>query len=176
MSRVNKSELAEILGKTPQTLTTWQKNGMPIFAEGRNGQANQYDTAQVIEWLIAREIGKLSIDQEGRVHDYELERARLTHHQANKTQLEEEVLRGSLIPEEIVLQVQGDMVSSFRAKMLAIPTKAAHAVIGLEDMSEAQDVLKQFIYEALKELADYDPAQYGVNPSPEYSEDGGPAA
>lgn len=162
MSLVNKTHLAEILGKSQQTLTTWQKNGMPIFAEGSNGQANQYKTEDVIQWLINREIGKLTVDDEGRVHDYEAERARLTHHQANKTELESKVLKGQLIHAETVEQVQGDMVSSFRSKILAIPTKAAHSMIGLDDLNEAKDILKEYLYEALSELADYEPRQYGI--------------
>lgn len=162
MSLVNKTHLAEILGKSQQTLTTWQKNGMPIFAEGSNGQANQYKTEDVIQWLINREIGKLTVDDDGRVHDYEAERARLTHHQANKTELESKVLKGQLIHAETVEQVQGDMVSSFRSKILAIPTKAAHSMIGLDDLNEAKDILKEYLYEALSELADYEPRQYGI--------------
>lgn len=173
---VNKTQLAEILGKSVQTLTTWQKNGMPIFADGSNGQANQYDTAAVIDWLVSREISKLSIDSEGRVHDYEMERARLTHHQANKTALEEAVLQGSLIPADKVERVQGDMVSAFRAKMLSLPTKAAHSLVALETLSEAQDAIKPFIYEALKELADYEPKQYGIDALEEGSGNGSAAA
>lgn len=176
MALVNKSQLAEIVGKTQQTLTTWQKNGLPIFAEGRNGQSHQYETADVIQWMINREIGKLTVSDDGRVHDYEAERARLTHHQANKTALEESVLKGKLIPAEVVEQVQGDMVSAFRARILSIPTKAAHAVLGLDDMNEAQDTLKQFLYEALNELADYRPAQYGIESVDEDREDGGTAS
>lgn len=173
---VNKTQLAEILGKSQQTLTTWQKNGMPIFAEGSNGQANQYDTEQVINWLVSREISKLSVDSDGRVHDYEMERARLTHHQANKTSLEEAVLKGSLIPAEKVERVQGDMVSAFRAKMLSLPTKAAHSLIQLETLSEAQDAIKPYIYEALKELSDYEPNQYGIEHLEAHSSDGCAAA
>lgn len=160
---VNKQELSEILGKSERTLTTWQKNGMPIAVDGVRGSSNQYDTAKVIEWLISREVGKLTVSGDGTVHDYDSERARLTFHQANKTALEESVLKGTLIPAERVESFQCDMVSAFRAKVLAIPTKAAHAILGLDDLSEAQDVLKSFLYEALNELADYEPDQYGID-------------
>lgn len=159
---INKSELSEILGKSERTLTTWQKNGMPIAVDGGRGASNQYDTESVINWLINREIGKLTVDEDGRVHDYEAERARLTHFQANKTELESKVLKGQLIHAETVEQVQGDMVSSFRSKILAIPTKAAHSMIGLDDLNEAKEILKEYLYEALSELADYEPRQYGI--------------
>lgn len=157
---VNKKELSEILGKTQQTLTTWQKNGLPIFAEGSNGMSHQYKTEDVIQWLISREISKLTIDSEGRVHDYEAERARLTHHQANKTALEEQVLKGELLRAEEVAQVWGDMVSAFRAKMLSLPTKSAAQLVSQPDLAVIEDVLRNQVYEALKELSDYDPEQF----------------
>lgn len=163
MSLVNKSQLAEILGKTPQTLTTWQKNGMPIFAEGRNGQSHQYETADVIQWLISREIGKLTIDSDGVVHDYEMERARLTHHQANKVSLEERVLSGELIHANTVSEVQTKMLSAFRAKCLSIPTKTAPRVVYLSDLAEVEGELRQSIYDALSELSEFKPEQYGIS-------------
>jgi len=87
--------------------------------------------------------------------DYELteERARLAHHQANKTALEEEVLKGDLIPADEVFAKWEKMVSSFRAKMLAMPTKTSHLLINISDFGEAENILKTHIYEALKELS-----------------------
>ena len=168
---VNKQELAEILGKSETTLTTWQKNGMPIKFEAKRGQPNQYDTEAVIAWWLRRDISKLTVGGDGEVLDYEAERARLTHHQANKTEMEAAVMRGDLIPADTVQQVQADMVGRCRARLLAIPTKAAHQMLGLDDLSEAQDVLKQNIYEALRELADYRPEHYGITVVREDSSD-----
>lgn len=159
---VNKTQLAEILGKTHATLTTWQKNGLPIAIDGTKGQANQYETTDVINWLIRREISKLTVDDEGKVHDYDLERARLTHHQANKTELEAKVLKGQLIPATTVEHVQGAMVGSFRAKVLSIPTKAAGKVQNLTDLAEIEDCIRSEVYEALTELGEYDPYAYGI--------------
>lgn len=52
---VNKRELAGILGRSERTLTTWQeKEGLPILLDAGRGGENQYDTAAVIEWMIAR--------------------------------------------------------------------------------------------------------------------------
>lgn len=159
---VNKKELSEILDKSQQTLTTWQKNGMPIFAEGSNGQSHQYKTEDCIQWLINREISKLTIDEDGRVHDYEAERARLTHHQANKTALEEEVLKGNLLKAELVDRVWGDMISAFRAKMLSLPTKTAATLVNEPDIAVIETILREQVYEALTELSDYEPEHFGI--------------
>lgn len=162
---VNKKQLSEILGKTEKTLTTWQKNGLPIEVNAGRGSSNTYDTGKVIGWLIDREIEKLTKTEDGRFLDYEAERARLTHHQANKVALEEEVLSGKLIPSDIVEQVQCDMVSAFRTRILSIPTKTAHSLIGVSDLNEAKEILKRNLYEALNELSNYRPEQYGIENS-----------
>ena len=151
---VNKSELAEIVGKTQQTLTAWQSQGMPVKLVGKRGTSNEYDTSDVINWIVRKEISKLSIDEEGKIYDLDAERSRLTHHQANKTALEEEVLKGELIPSEDVLAKWESMVSNFRAKMLSIPTKTSHLLVNVKEFDEVESILKTHVYEALKELSD----------------------
>lgn len=97
------------------------------------------------------------------------ERARLTYHQANIAELDEDVRRGELIPSETVEMVWSDMIASFRAKVLSIPTKAAHQFVHLTSISEIQDALKEHHNEALLELSEYEPTDYGINTSKESS-------
>lgn len=108
--------------------------------------------------------------------DLQTEKIRLTKANADKTELEVEVLKGTLIPAERVEQVVGDMISSFRAKILSIPTKSAHALIGLTDLTEVQSALEIPLYEALEELADYSPPQYGISVLEEDHESNGSAS
>ncbi|MCP5136579.1 MAG: terminase small subunit [Gammaproteobacteria bacterium] len=51
---VNKKVLSDILGVSERTLTDWQSNGLPIKLNAGRGASNQYDTADVIEWMIQR--------------------------------------------------------------------------------------------------------------------------
>jgi len=159
---VNKKELSDILGITERSLTTWQKNGLPIAVDGGRGAHNQYDTKDVIQWMIRREISKLTVNTDGTAHDYDEERSRLTFHQANKASLEEDVLRGLLIPSETVSSVWGDMISAFRAKILSVPTKTAHLMLAVDKLSDAEDILKDIVFEALTELSEYEHSQYGI--------------
>ena len=161
---VNKAELAEILGKSERTLTTWQKNGMPIEVDGGRGSANKYCTEAIISWMVRREIDQIiqGQDGEGGAYNYDSERARLTHHQANKTALEEQVLGGALIPAETVAMVQTKMLGAFRAKCLSIPTKTAPRVVYLTDLAETEGELRNAIYDALSELSEFRPEQYGI--------------
>ena len=150
---VNKTELSEILGKSHTTLTSWQSNGMPLKLVGKRGTSNEYDTEDVISWLIRRDIEKLTVSEDGVIYDLDSERSRLTHHQANKTELEELALKGDLIPAEDVLAKWEKMVSSFRAKMLSMPTKTSHLLLNVSEFDEVESILKTHIYEALKELS-----------------------
>jgi phage terminase Nu1 subunit (DNA packaging protein) len=175
---VTKKELSEIIGVSERTITTYQKNGLPIEIDGGRGQSNSYDTEVVIKWLIHREMERLHSDAgaDGSVFDYEMERARLTHHQANKAGMEAEVMKGQLIPSQTVKTVWGDMLMNCRAKLLAIPTKAAHIFVNLTDLSEIQDALDVHVYEALSELSDYEPKQYGIEVIDRGAGDDGSAA
>lgn len=157
---VNKAELAEILGRSQQTLTTWQKQGMPIHFAGTRGTENLYSTEEVIDWLIRRELSRaVGADPNGELINYEAERARLTRAQANHEELKVEVLRGELIPSDTVERVQGAMVSAFRARCLSIPTKAAPQLVG-QDEPTIESVLTEYVFEALEELSDFDPSAY----------------
>ena len=68
---VNKKKLCEIIGKTPQHVDKLQEKGLP-HTKGGKGKPNQYDTAEVIDWLVR-----------GENVDYQKERARLTKNQAD---------------------------------------------------------------------------------------------
>lgn len=58
---VNKRQLSEILGVSERSLTDWQKEGLPVasYADNR-GQANEYESSEVIRWMVQREIERLN--------------------------------------------------------------------------------------------------------------------
>ncbi len=87
--------------------------------------------------------------------EYDLmeERARLSHHQANKTELEEGILRGELIEVESVINRWSAMISVFRSRLLSLPSKAAQVVSSVSDVHKNQETLSEYVYEALNELA-----------------------
>lgn len=160
MALVNKAELAEILGRSERTLTTWQKQGLPIHSAGTRGQENLYQTSEVIDWLIRRELERaIGAGPDGEAISYEVERARLTKAQADHEELKVATLRGELLRSSDVERVQGAMVTAFRARALAIPTRAAPQVVGM-DQTEAEAFLGDLVFEALEEMGDFDAGAY----------------
>lgn len=153
---LDQPQAAELLGVSTRRIIQIAKENDPPIQDPSGG----YPCLEYGKWLKRRAIAGLGVTNDGQVYDYEAERARLTHHQANNAALDEDVKRGALIPAEKVERVWGDMIGAFRARCLSLPTKAAQSVMGAADLAEAEAILKDLIYEALSELADYDPAHY----------------
>lgn len=162
---ITKTQVEEMLEVDARSISRYQNRDidpLPIVTKGKRGTANTYCAHQIMKWKIRREKEKY-MPEDSTVLDYETERARLTHGQANKVEMETAVMRGDLIPADVVKEIQCDMIGRARSRLLAIPTKSAHAILNLTDLTVAQDILKEQIYEALDELADYDPEDYGID-------------
>lgn len=159
----NKRELANILGVTEETLTQWQKQGMPIVKAGKGRGGSVYDTVAVLAWKSARD----QSDQP--ITDFETERTRKVKLEADKLALEVAEKRGDLIPAEQVESAVADMVAAFRARILSIPSKLAGPIAATIDTRETEALLTDAIHEALHELSDYAPSAETGHP------DGGPS-
>jgi phage terminase Nu1 subunit (DNA packaging protein) len=144
-----KTGVARLVGVTPQAMgQQWEH--MPV--DGTTG-----------ECLLAycKRQREMSSGRGGEgVYKLEVERARLAHHQANKTCLEEDVMRGALVPSEAIGELLESLFIAFKAKLLSLPSKAAMQVVSLADPNEAEAVLRQYVHEALTELSSYDISQY----------------
>lgn len=82
-------------------------------------------------------------------------RTRLTTAQAELAEAELAEQRGELHRASAVMKVWADNVSNAKTRLLSIPTKIAPELLG-QDIPSMREKLKAAIYEALKELADYD--------------------
>ena len=89
--------------------------------------------------------------------DYEEARARKVAAEAEITELELAKVRGELVVAEDVVSAWSDTLSSLKAKMVSIPSKAAPIVAAEDSAGGCQQVLEDLIKEALEELSNYDP-------------------
>ena len=144
---VNAEVLADIFGVARATIANWRRQGMPCESPGKRGTPGQYDTVACIDWVINRRLGTPD------ALDLNEERARLAHHQADKTALEARVLKGELVRTLDVLEVWQSMAGAARAKLLAIPRKLAGTIVYAKTPAEAEKALSTAIAEALDELA-----------------------
>ena len=146
MSTVNKHDLSEILGISERTLTEWQKDGLPIEYEGERGEANRYDTAKVIAWWIAREVGKVQAESP---------KDRLARLQADKVELDIAKDLGKLIAVEDIEPAWIAMVTDARSFLRAQPERLAHLLELSEGVDAKRDLLVETLDEFLRKLSGY---------------------
>lgn len=129
---VNKHELAAILGKTPKTLTIWQAEGMPFAKSETNGAANDYNTAEVIAWLIRRETRTGP--------DPNTEKAALLKEQAEQARRRNAKEKGELIPAGAARLVVQRAAYAIRQKIVTCGMSHADKQALLVDIQSLREV------------------------------------
>ena len=140
----NRAQISEAFGVNLTTIDKWRRSGCPSVQKGKGVI---FSVRDVSDWLRSRDTatgGDLDLSQE---------RAKLTKLQAEKAKLELEQQRGNLIPMELVVEAWQGLIGNARAKLLALPPKAAAQVVGVESYLEIEQVITILIHESLDELS-----------------------
>ncbi len=151
---ISKTAVSYALGVTGRTVTRYQtdqKNPLPVIDTGR-GVANEYDIKDFADWLQKHAIRDI-LGDDGTLYSYEVEKARLTHHQANKAELESKVMEGKLLDAEEVVHEMSGIVSELRSRLLALPLRVAQVAISDTTLNEIESNCRDEVYAMLEELA-----------------------
>lgn len=98
---VNREQIAEALGVTVKTITTWQnrtQDPLPLQSKAKRGGSNEYSVPACVNWKIRQEVNKLTGGDDGELIDYEKERAALTKAQKEGQEIRNEISMGKLAP------------------------------------------------------------------------------
>lgn len=153
---VNKKQTAIFFGIATQSLDGWMSRGCPHEKKpGR--QAVLFYLPEVVAWRYS---GK--VDGDNNVLDLQAERARLAKEQADKTAMENARIRGELVPVQAVRQLLEAVLSTFKTRVLALPSKLAPLLIGLTSPVDARDVVDNGLTDALNELSRLSCADIGI--------------
>lgn len=104
------------------------------------------------EWLKRRALSGVSVGDDGTVYNYEAERARLTHEQADKVSLEVSELRADLVRMSVVEAYWADLGASLRSKLVSIPSKLSALVADPILRAKFHAQSEALIYEGLAEI------------------------
>jgi phage terminase Nu1 subunit (DNA packaging protein) len=136
-----------------QSVTRWERDGMPIAQRGARGRPSRYDLAVVEAWRAAKEAAART---PGAAVSLELERARKERAQAALTEQTHQSRARELLPRDEVKRVMEQRAAAIRAKLLAWPTTLAdrvHRAGTLDGLAGVECVLAEAVREALLELA-----------------------
>ncbi|MEC2074576.1 type IV toxin-antitoxin system AbiEi family antitoxin domain-containing protein [Metabacillus fastidiosus] len=145
-------EISEMLGLSDRRIRQLADEGALVkIAHGKFDLPASIQT--YIKFLVEKEKPTGEIDKTE-------EEALWTRARRQKTELELQIMRGELHRSEDVKRVMNDMLGTFRAKILSIPSKFAPQIIGKTEIPPVKDILKKGVHEALEELSDYDPTVF----------------
>lgn len=149
---VGTAELAVIIGKSDR----WIRK---ITAEGILKQVSRgkYNLANAVQSYIEHAEGGKEQDNKPRLIDHKTEHERIKSEMAA---LELAEMQGKLHKAEDVEAVMNDMLSAFRQRSRAIPTRLAPDLVGEDNIQVIKGKLSDAIDEALFELSNYDPEKF----------------
>lgn len=148
--KVTKAELAEIVGRDERTLSRWQNDGMPVdeFGLGR-GNENQYDTEDVISWLMQQ----AALNGKKESAKDRLDRLRGDQVELAMAKDLEEVV----VPDELIANFEA-MVSAAKVELLnTFPENLASELSTRYGVDVDEQLIRDPIDAVLRELSNYDP-------------------
>jgi phage terminase Nu1 subunit (DNA packaging protein) len=143
---VTQKELADYLSLSRRRVATLVDEGVIPGAVNGTG----YDLKDCVKRYVDYKAGR-----EGEL-DLSRERALLARSQRERVDLDIAIKRGSVVKTEVAQEVVGKIVEAFRAKVLALPTRAAPEVVALDGLAEVTEVLTRLCHDALTECASPD--------------------
>lgn len=152
---VNKTQLTNIFGVTLRTIQNWQNEGLPSLTEGQQGTPNQYNTGDCIKWYVEREIDRRFKRSGDDKLDSDAELARLRHHQADKTEMEAALLKGTLLRADEVMTNLVEQDRKVASAILALPTRLAQVAIATDDIKEIEKACHEEVERALLNLSSF---------------------
>jgi len=164
----NKTQLSKILGVAQKTIGEWHKiPNFPVKSTGQvgRGKGNEYDTKQVIQWFVNREVDKLlggnqgaadGMDGEERtaVLDLNTERARLAAAQADKAEIEAEIAKGTIVRTDEMVAAWAGHFSALKGKLRAVCVRIAQRAQNMREPKKIELMTRSLIDEILRDHSD----------------------
>ena len=153
---VNRAHLAAVFGVARTTVDAWVAEGCPVLKRpAKRGDPYEFDSAAVHAWLVERAVRAAAGGEEGGdTAALTAERARLAGAQADMQEMKNQEARGQLLPRDEVTAAVHAAFGIVRARMLALPTRAAPLVAGKRMLPEIKALLTELVREALQELSE----------------------
>ena len=131
--------LCEIFGCSHQAIAEWQEQGMPVLERGGPNRASVFESVDVHQWLVDRQVSK--------VQGGESPRDRVFRLQGDALELEMAEKRGALIPATEIEPKLLAAVIAAREGLLRERRRLAALLDGVSDRRRREEILGQ-VHEA----------------------------
>lgn len=153
--KVNRGEIANILGVQPGTVDAWVASGMPIEDRPGQGRPAVFETAACIGWMITRETAKAIDAAERQADPAELDalRARRIELQNEKAAMDLAVAKGEVAPIEELAAVFGRRTLAARGYLMhQMPLRIARA-LEMNSRGNAFEIIRDEVRAALVDFS-----------------------
>lgn len=181
MQKLNRKQLAAVFEISLPTVDDWVRRGCP-GARGNVAQPYQFSLPAVVKWRVGELLKREPKPTAARNADAgtlaEAELRKLTA-EAELKELELAKRREQLVTADTVRQLWRSMLTLFRVRVMALPTKRAREFAEENEWSRILEVLDADCRDCLTVLSECDPAGLGSSSAVVAGSDedaGGPAA
>jgi phage terminase Nu1 subunit (DNA packaging protein) len=158
---VSTTVISDILEVSTRRVRQMVEEG--IISRAESGSYELVPTVkQYIRFLRVKSDSK--IDDQDLEKQLSIEEVKLKRAKAEQEEIKLARMKGTMHDASDVERVMTDMLSSMKAKLLSMPSKISPMLVGIEEVTDIQELIRRNIYEALEELKDYSPELF-------YSED-----
>lgn len=161
---LTRRELAAALHVHMQTITKWEREGLPIAERGDKGRPSKYREIDVRAWRKTREEAAKKKTEGGPV-DFMQARANKEYWQGKVAEQQHQIRARELLQASEVEKVWGAECAAIRTVILSIPVTYAdrvHRAATLEGLSGVEAALKDIAHQVLRELEREDRPVPGV--------------
>ena len=131
---------SELTGFTERTV----KKRLDGLEMRKTGNAYQYESKQALAALYSANDERL---------DAQKENALLARARRKKTDIERELLEGSLVKVDEVTDLWAKSINNAKTKLLSMPSRITHQLLAAGDHKTALAIFKDSVNQALNELA-----------------------
>jgi phage terminase Nu1 subunit (DNA packaging protein) len=151
---MTRDALARLFTVTPGTIVRWARDGMPVATGGGQGRQASYRPSVCVAWRLAAIEAKYA-DQAGL--DPRVERARRDAAQASLAEQLHRRRSGEMLEREDVRRTWSNVVLAIRSRLLALPQSVAAQCAQATDPAAVEQLLRDEVHSALRELASWEP-------------------
>lgn len=144
---MSRKDIGKLFGVNSTAVTHWFQRG-----DCPRNQDGTYNLEAVIEWRKTQGATKTGTD--GSYGDH---RTRKIKAEADKVEIQVDLIRKDVIPIQTVKAGLQDMLVAFRGRIMNIARSISPVLAGMDDSGKIQDLIEERHIEALEELSTYNP-------------------
>lgn len=153
---VNTTAIAKMFGVTDRRVRQFVEEG--VIDRIGHGRYDVSDT--VLKYVTHLRLSNDQLDQSDITESLDYEKYLHEKAKREKAEIELAHIKGRMHTSTEVEKVMNNMLASFRARILAIPSKTAPSLIARDEISQIEQIIEVQVHEALSELSEYDPKMF----------------